>query len=407
MIAKRFLGFILLTASLGLGIAQAADLILPLPKRSPSTPVQSLNREGVEAIRRNHYEKAKDAFYKAYLLDPNDPFTLNNLGYISELAGDAARAQRFYSLAAQQSNNAAVGLASSKQLEGKSFRSAVEGVRSVAIQINRANFEALHLFSERRGPEADLLLQKTLQLDPSNAFTLNNLGVAKEMQGDFDGALREYYAAATAADAKQTAVVTSEKGSSGHAIQEIAAENSRSLRARLKAANTPEARAALLNFRGVSAVNRNEPREAAQYFLQAYQADPNNAFTLNNLGFVAEMDGDLETAQSFYESARRAPEANAPVGLATRTEAEGMKLNQVADDSDRTVATKIEQDQENRRRESGPIRLKRRDGQPVSPDTPTPPSSGATPQSQAVPTSPVTPEGHSSPTQPAGQDIPR
>jgi hypothetical protein len=36
-------------------------------------------------VRKKQYEKAEAIFYKAYLYDPTDPFTLNNLGYISEL----------------------------------------------------------------------------------------------------------------------------------------------------------------------------------------------------------------------------------------------------------------------------------------------------------------------------------
>ena len=49
--------------------------------------MQRLNREGVEAVKRHDYEKAEALFLKAYLYDPADPFTLNNLGYISELQG--------------------------------------------------------------------------------------------------------------------------------------------------------------------------------------------------------------------------------------------------------------------------------------------------------------------------------
>src|SRR5258708_7010248 len=83
-------------------VANAGDLKITLPKRSQLTPVQRLNREGVEALRKHHYEKAESLFYKAYLFDPDYPFTLNNLGYISELQGQVERAQRFYALAGQQ-----------------------------------------------------------------------------------------------------------------------------------------------------------------------------------------------------------------------------------------------------------------------------------------------------------------
>ena len=68
--------------------AKDKEVRIPLPKRSHATPVQNLNREGVKALEKHDYAKAKRLFYQAYLLDPNDPFTLNNLGYVSELSGD-------------------------------------------------------------------------------------------------------------------------------------------------------------------------------------------------------------------------------------------------------------------------------------------------------------------------------
>src|SRR5215467_8630397 len=83
--------------------ANAGDFRIKIPRRSHLTPVQKLNREGVEALQKHDVNKAKNLFYKAYLFDPDDPFTLNNLGYISELEGQTDRAQRFYTLASQQS----------------------------------------------------------------------------------------------------------------------------------------------------------------------------------------------------------------------------------------------------------------------------------------------------------------
>ena len=85
----------------GLQSAQAGDLKITIPKRSHLTPVQRLNREGVEAVRKHNYSKAEQLFYKAYLFDPDDAFTLNNLGYISELQGQIDRVQRFYVLASE------------------------------------------------------------------------------------------------------------------------------------------------------------------------------------------------------------------------------------------------------------------------------------------------------------------
>src|SRR5689334_19263141 len=85
----------------------SADFRITIPKRTKPTKVQQLNRDGVRAIQKHDYDQAKKLFYKAYLLDPDDPFTLNNLGYMAELDGDIDRASRFYDLA-QQMNSAAL-----------------------------------------------------------------------------------------------------------------------------------------------------------------------------------------------------------------------------------------------------------------------------------------------------------
>src|SRR3954467_6162428 len=93
-------------ATVGSECAQAGDLKIMIPQRSKLTPVQRLNREGVEAVKKHKYSKAEQLFYKAYLFDPDDAFTLNNLGYISELQGQVDRAARYYELAAEQSSGA-------------------------------------------------------------------------------------------------------------------------------------------------------------------------------------------------------------------------------------------------------------------------------------------------------------
>ena len=42
--------------------ARAGDLRIKLPKRSQTTPVQRLNQEGVEDIRKHNYDKAETSF---------------------------------------------------------------------------------------------------------------------------------------------------------------------------------------------------------------------------------------------------------------------------------------------------------------------------------------------------------
>jgi Flp pilus assembly protein TadD len=397
MVAKRlllmgFAGFLFCAASI---YSRAGDIRIAIPRHSSATPVQSLNRKGVEAIRKQEYAKAKACFYRAYLLDPDDPFTLNNMGYIAELEGDVNTAQRFYSLASQMASDAMVSEASSPHLAGQTFLAVTQpasvGTGSAAMQINRGNVQAIRLFSQQRAPEADTVLTQTLKIDPNNAFTLNNLGVAKEAEGDFAGAM-QYYSAAANAQSRQSVIVTSAAFARGKPVSEIAAANIKRLQKRIQDSQNAESKVALLNMRGVSAINRNSPREGALDFLEAYKVDPTNAFTLNNLGYVAELDGDLEGAQTYYEDARRAQKAAARVGLATRSSAEGQKLFEVADDSDRQVESHIEAVQEEKHRESKPIQLKRRDGQPVQPQS-------AAPQSSVPEPTVPRPENSSTPTQ--------
>jgi Flp pilus assembly protein TadD len=359
------------------GQAHAGDLKITLPKRSHLTPVQRLNQEGVEAVRKHNYEKAEGYFYKAYLLDPEDPFTLNNLGYISEMKGQIDRALTFYSLAAQQATDAAVAKASSPRVEGRTLKEAL-AVSDTPLQVNYQNVEAVRLLSQGRGPEADLLLQQALKSDPANIFTLNNMGVAKEMEGESDVALK-YYDSAAATNSDASAVVTLNRSWRGKKVSEMAAQNAQNLRSRLETQMTTEIKLAELNTRGVSAINRNEFAAAEQDFRKAYALDPNNAFAANNIGYVAEIDGDRETAQFFYNKAQALAGANSPVGLATRSSAEGRSLSHVASENDNKVEAKVAEDRAVRREHREPVLLMRRDNTVVQ-EPATPPASNQPPR---------------------------
>jgi Flp pilus assembly protein TadD len=344
--------------------AHAGDLTIMIPRPSKLTPVQRLNREGVRALQKRNYAKAEQLFYKAYLFDPEDPFTLNNLGYISELQGQVERAERYYTLAATQSSDAVVDVASARQMKGLPMKQAL-ALSAQPLQINHANVEAVRLLSEGRAPEADLLLQAALNSDPRNIFTLNNLGVAKEMEGEEQEALK-YYDEASAGQADATAVVTSSSTWRGRSVIQMARDNAKALRDHLSHEQELPEQVAELNLRGVSAVNRNDLRTADADFRKAYSLDPNDAFTLNNIGFVAELEGDRETAEFFYEHARLAIAASATVGVATRRTAEGQKLFTVAADSTSRVEAKVAQDRAALQRQNEPVALRRRDNSIVN-----------------------------------------
>jgi Flp pilus assembly protein TadD len=369
---NRVVFTILLGASLGPS-ALAGDLRITIPKRSHLTPVQRLNREGVEAVQKNQYDKAKALFYKAYLFDPGDPFTLNNLGYIAELEGQVDRAQAFYGLASGQATEALIDRASSSRLEGESLQSAISAVHDIPMQINRANVAAVRLLSQDRASEADTLLQRTLALDPKNGFTLNNLGVTKEAEGEYTQAL-EYYKAAVDSRTDGPVVVTMNAAWRGKSVREMATASASRLRARMNSLQSAEAKTALFNLRGVSAMNRNDWSGAWENFSQAYQFGPSNAFSLNNQGYMAELSGDLETAQEFYREAQRVDGSSARVGFATRRDAEGLRLHLLANENEADVSGAIESAANARRRENAPIQLKRRDGTTV-PEPAAPPSS--------------------------------
>jgi Flp pilus assembly protein TadD len=375
---KQWFAAALFSATVSWGLqAHAGDLKITLPKRSHLTPVQRLNQEGVEAVRKHNYEKAEGYFYKAYLLDPEDPFTLNNLGYISEMKGQIDRALTFYSLASEQATDAAVAKASSPRVEGRTLKEAL-AVSDTPLQVNYQNVEAVRLLSQGRGPEADILLQQALKSDPANIFTLNNMGVAKEMEGESDVALK-YYDSAAATNSDASAVVTLNRSWRGKKVSEMAAQNARNLRNRLETQMTTEVKLAELNTRGVSAINRNEFAAAEQDFRKAYALDPNNAFAANNIGYVAEIDGDRETAQFFYDKAQALVGANSPVGLATRSSAEGQSLSHVASENDNKVEAKVAEDRAVRREQREPVLLMRRDNTVVQ-EPATPPPSNQPPQ---------------------------
>lgn len=345
---------------------RAGDLKITIPKRSEYTPVQRLNRQGVEAVRKHDYDKAKALFYRAYLYDPDDPFTLNNLGYVAELDGQLERAQRFYNLASQQNTDAMIEVASAPEAKGKSFRDEITGVRDLAVQINRANVRAVQLLAQGRATEADRVLAGALALDPRNPFTLNNMGVAKEMEGELLESLT-YYNGAAASHSEEPVMVTLNNTWRGRPVSKMASQSAKEVQERLRHPGTAEANAAEYNLRGVSAINRNDWRDAEQYFRQAYSLDPSNAFSLNNMGYLSEMQGDSETAQMFYQRARNALGAGARVGAATDYAAKGLKLSQVSDENDTKVDQRLTQQAEVKRRQGGPIQLKRRDGTPAKP----------------------------------------
>jgi Flp pilus assembly protein TadD len=350
----------------GPSTAVAGDFRISLPKRSQVTPVQQLNREGVNEAKRGHLAKAKARFVKAYLLDPNDPFTLNNLGYVAELEGDVDRALRYYQLAADTSTEAVIDEATSKGLKGRPVVAAFHTSQASAYQTNKANFQAMALIEKGRVFEAELVLRNAVHADPQNPFLLDSLGYVMESEGDLKSAL-QYYSAAEALHSDERVFLTPVKKWRGKPISEVAAHSASAVREALEKGEDTETRVARLNLQGVSALNHAKASDAQKYFSDAYRLDPSNSFTLNNIGYIDELNGDRESAEMYYDAARTAQQANERVTYSTRSDAEGRKIGSLAGVNQGDVDATLKAIQQRKRRVKRPIQLMVRGGNPAPP----------------------------------------
>ena len=359
-------------------------LTITLPRHSQLTAVQRLNREGVKAVRKHNLGKAADLFYKAYLYDPADPFTLNNLGYISELQGQLDQATKFYKLAAEQGSTANIDLSSAKHLEGKPMNIAFADLKESPMRVNRMNVEAMRLLSENRSDEAVALLERARTLDPQNPYTLNNLGAARESMGDYASALK-FYAAAANSGSTDAIELSENPVWRGKPVSEMAETNAKRLEKRIEDSDSSTSSADMLSLQGVTAANQSDWATARQDFLKAYSLNPTSAFSLNNRAYVAEKEGDLESAQFFYEKARNAAGAKVPIGRATYCAALVKPLTQVATESDQKVDGALQTYSRERHMQETPIELTPRDnGTPERdshPDAPATSPSTREPQS--------------------------
>jgi tetratricopeptide (TPR) repeat protein len=352
----------LIVAAADVGWARDRGTIaITIPLHGRLSLVQRLNRDGVELVNKKQFDKAEAVFLKAYLYDPSDPFTLNNLGYIAELQGQSDRAYKFYELASKQSCNAVIDRSSAKELKGKPMTAAIDGLQNSPMQVNHLNVEAIRLLSRNQGDEAIVLLKKALAAEPQNPFTLNNLGVASEAVGDDQTALK-YYEEVASQHSSEAVIITDDRAWGGKTVSDMAAASAKRLKSLIASRNPGYSEAAWLNRRGVAAMNENNWAAARKAFLQAYSADSSSAFSLNNRAYVAEMDGDLETAQFFYEKAARAADVTAKVGLATSSAAEGKRLFSVVADSDGKVDGALDRYSEQRHLQNAPIELTPRGG---------------------------------------------
>lgn len=239
-------------------------------------------------------------------------------------------------------------------------------IHNTPMLVNRMNIEAIDMLAHQRTFEAVTILKKALPIAPQNPFTLNNLGVAEESVGDFGDALR-YYDEAAASGSTEPVTVTLDNGWRGRRISAAAEANAEQLRRRMSSIDPAIERAKVLTLRGVAAANKNDWGAAQQDFLAAYKLAPQDAFALNNRAYIAERQGDLETAQFFYWKAKQADGAGARIGLATRADAEGQPLEDIADVSNQKVSGELNAYSQRQKGQPGPITLTPRNGNTANP----------------------------------------
>jgi tetratricopeptide (TPR) repeat protein len=96
-------------------------LISALVMSCAMSETQSLVRRGVRAFIDGDIDKFKEYTRQAYEKSPDDPFVLNNMGYIHEMEGDKEKAFEFFKKAVEKSNNRTVDLSQFKDQEGRSI----------------------------------------------------------------------------------------------------------------------------------------------------------------------------------------------------------------------------------------------------------------------------------------------
>jgi hypothetical protein len=172
-------------------------------------------------------------------------------------------------------------------------------------------------------------------------------------------------------------------------VSEMAAANVMRLEGQSQESGSSEMQASLLSEQGVFAANENDWPTARRDFMQAYALDPTNAFSLNNRGYVAEHDGDLESANS---SIRRPARLMAPASRRARDQlvGKGQALSRVAAQSRLQVDGALDVYSRERRGQPGSIELTPR-GAAAAGESTVPPQQ---PSSQDAPLPEAAPQDH-------------
>jgi Tfp pilus assembly protein PilF len=148
--------------------------------------VHDYNEDGLHLYQHGEYGRAAESFEAAIALEPGDAALLYNAGRCHDRAGDAARAEQYYTACLQKAPNhagARNGLAALMLRQGRRDEATqmIEGW--LASQPKRGAAHAadgilLHQLGDL--PSAKLRLEEALRLDPHDTRALVELGLVYE-----------------------------------------------------------------------------------------------------------------------------------------------------------------------------------------------------------------------------------
>src|SRR5205807_9627239 len=85
----------------------------------------------------------------------------------------------------------------------------------------------------------------------------------------------------------------------------------------------------VMNVEAVSLLNKDRVAEADLVLQKALRIDPRNPFTLNNMGYTKEKEGELEAAINYYRAAADA-NSDEPVVVTVNKSWRGRPISKVA-----------------------------------------------------------------------------
>ena len=171
--------------------------------------VNRANLQAMQLLQKDQVLDAEEQLQKALKVDPNNPFTLNNLGLLQEKKGDLEGAFNSYQAASRRNSQEPAIITPDRALRGHAItevseRNAQRIQRRLPEQDKvenktaRLNFLGVSAINRNDFANARHYFEQAAGLDAKDGFALNNMGYVSEMDGDQETADMYYQKAQTA-----------------------------------------------------------------------------------------------------------------------------------------------------------------------------------------------------------------